>query len=291
MWVQSSAPGGKRMSKADFTSIYTAPDPRSYYLTLGELDYQVPDHGGRVFSQLASHLRDERGLPAVRLADLCCSYGVNAAVVKCGRTFGEVVEHYADEAVLALDIEDLIELDREWYGASEGDVKTNVVGLDVSQPAIDYATAVGLLDSGAAEDLERADPSPSLEHELAAVDLVTITGGIGYIGEATVGRVLEAAPERAWLAALCLRWIDFEPIAKEAERHGLVTERWEAETFPQRRFADDVEREHALAELGRLDVDAGGREDLGYHHTALYIARPVDDAARMPLAEMLGAPA
>jgi hypothetical protein len=267
------------VSKADFTSIYSAPDPRAYYATLAELDYQIPDHGGRLFSQLADHLATERELDCVRVADLCCSYGVNAAVMKHGLSFAELADHYTSDKVAELDADTLVEFDREWYAANSAPLEMSVIGLDVSQPAVDYATEVGLLDAGAAEDLETADPSPRLAAELADVDLVTVTGGIGYITESTIGRVLEATPDHTWVAALSLRWIDFEPVAAEAERHGLVVERLEGETFPQRRFADEIERQHALEQLARFDEQITPGEAAGYHEAALYLLRPPSDAA------------
>ena len=36
-------------SKADFGDVYNQPDPRSYYRTLGMLDYEIPAHGAAVF--------------------------------------------------------------------------------------------------------------------------------------------------------------------------------------------------------------------------------------------------
>jgi len=275
------------VTKADFSSIYTAPDPRAYYATLSELEYQIPDHGGRLFSQLAEHLTTERDLERVRVADLCCSYGVNAAVMKHGLSFAELADHYTSDKVAELDVDELVDFDREWFAANSAPLEMSILGLDVSQPAIDYATEVGLLDAGAAEDLEAADPSPQLATELSAVDLVTVTGGIGYITESTIGRVLEATPDDAWLAALSLRWIDFEAVAAEAERHGLVVERLEGETFPQRRFADGNERRHALEQLARFDEQITPGEAAGYHEASLYLMRPPADAAAVSLDELL----
>lgn len=277
------------MTKADFSSIYSAPDPRAYYATLSELEYQIPDHGGRLFSQLAEHLATERELDRVRVADLCCSYGVNAAVMKHGFSFAELADHYTSDKVAELDVDELLEFDREWYAANSAPLEMSILGLDVSQPAVDYAIEVGLLDAGAAEDLETADPSLQLATELGTVDLITVTGGIGYITESTIGRVLDATPDHAWIAALSLRWIDFEPVAAEAERHGLVVERLEGETFPQRRFADGNERRHALEQLARFDEQITPGEAAGYHEASLYLLRPPADAAAVSLDELLPA--
>jgi hypothetical protein len=125
---------------------------------------------------------------------------------------------------------------------------------------------------------------------LESVDLVTVTGGIGYITERTIGRVLDAAPTTPWLAALCLRWIDFDPVAEAATDRNLVVRRLDGVSFPQRRFADDDERDYVLEELDRLGVSAEGHESDGYHHAELYVLHPEDEPLSTPLRQLVEAP-
>src|SRR4051794_30563341 len=98
--------------KADFTNIYTQPDPRAYYRTLGALDYAIPEHGRGVFDVVLDELRATTGSPVV--LDVCCSYGVNAALMNHDVTLDEIGAHYADADGLSHDA--LIERDRRWYG-------------------------------------------------------------------------------------------------------------------------------------------------------------------------------
>ena len=271
------------MAKADFDQIYTAEDPRHYYRELGGYDYQIPAHSGAVFGQLARAFTDA---PAPRVVDLCCSYGVNATVLNHDLAFEEIIERYGDPSIEHLDRDELLALDRTWYASRRRDEPARVCGLDISEAAIAYATESGLLDAGYAEDLEVDDPSPAFAEELRQADLVTVSGGIGYITERTVDRVLgEATNPR--LAVLCLRWIDFAPVVDVGAAHGLVTERLDEATFPQRRFANDEEREHVESELKRLGIDPGGREAEGYHHTDLYVLRPQSEVRERPLATVL----
>jgi hypothetical protein len=122
-----------------------------------------------------------------------------------------------------------------------------VAGLDVAQNAIDYACRVGLLDRGWAEDLEAADPSPGLADELAQVDLIITTGGVGYITERTFDRLLR--PERDGrsprVLAVVLRLFPYDDIAATLDKYGLTTEKLEGVTFPQRRFARGGAGRHA----------------------------------------------
>lgn len=271
------------MAKADFDDIYTSGDPRRYYRTLGAYDYQIPVHSGTVFGQLARSFADQS---PPRIVDLCCSYGVNATVLNHDLDFDEIIDHYCDPSLEGMDRDDLVALDQKWYASNRQAEPIRVCGVDSSGAAVSYASEAGLIDAGFAEDLELHDPSPGLTEELRQADLISVSGGIGYITERTIDRVLAHA-RTPRIAALCLRWIDFSSIADVGATHGLVTERLDEATFPQRRFATDEEQHHVEAQLERLGIDAGGREEDGYHHSDLYVLRPEHEVRAHPLSAVL----
>lgn len=275
------------MAKANFDHIYTAPDPRPYFRTLSELDYQIPAHGTSVFGPIADQIATVRDRDTSRIADLCCSYGINGAVLKHDVTYAELVDHYTTDDCSTLDRSELLDRDQRFFRERREAGAPEVVGIDVSSEAVDYAVAAGFLDGGAAEDLEVSDPSPALAELLEQIDLVTVTGGIGYITERTISRVLDAAPSTPWLAALCLRWVDFDPIAELAEQRDMVVHRLDDVTFPQRRFIDTDEQEYVLRELDARGIDSMGREADGYHHAELYLAHPSDEQCPVPLPELI----
>lgn len=275
------------MAKANFDHIYTAPDPRPYFETLGALDYQIPVHGAAVFAAVAEQVAKARDQEVVRIADLCCSYGINAAVMKHDTTFEEIADHYTTEECMGLDREDMLARDRDFFGDRRDREDLEIVGIDASSEAIDYALGAGFLDGGSAENLETQEPSGHLVDLLESTDLVTVSGGIGYITERTVRRVLDAAATAPWMAALCLRWIDFGPIAEAGQARDMVVHRLESTTFRQRRFADDHEQQHVLKELDRIGVDATGREADGFHHAELFVLHPAGDELTAPLDELI----
>lgn len=275
------------MSKATFDHIYAAPDPRPYFLTLGALDYQIPAHGAAVFEPIVRHLDEARVDGPVRVADLCCSYGINAALLKHDRSFDEIVDHYTTTECIDMERDDLIQRDLEFFEAPRPPLDVEVVGLDVSAPAIGYGIEAGFLDAGRAEDLEDGPPSPELADMLRSVDLVTVTGGIGYITERTIGQVLDASEQKPWLAALCLRWVDFEPIADAAAERGMEVHKLDDVSFPQRRFADDAERTFVTQELERKGLSIEGHEEDGYHRAELFVAHPVDDPHALSLDDLV----
>lgn len=276
--------GQMSTDKADFSDIYTQPDPRSYHSTLGALDYQIPEHGCQIFEVLLDELRSDGGTPAV--LDVCCSYGINAALINHELTLTEFQEHYRTAGELSRS--ELIARDRAFFAERRRPDPVEVTGLDASRPALDYAIEAGLLTDGLSADLENGGLEDADRDRIRDVDLVTVTGGIGYIGGPTFDRILDAMDEPPWVAALSLRWVDFEPVAQAFGRHGLVTEQIDDLVVPQRRFAADEER-FVLDELAARGLEPTDVENAGQHAADVYIARPAADASRMPAEEMLAA--
>lgn len=272
--------------KADFDDIYGRPDPRAYYSRLGSYDYEIPQHGKTVFQQILEVLPTDN--PTV--VDLCCSYGVNAALLKHDIELDELYDHYCSPDVAGLTSDALAQYDRQFYSDRRVPDAPEVIGLDAAAPAIEYALGVGLLDHGASEDLETRDPSPGLASAMSQTDLVTVTGGIGYVTERTFDRLLGCTDpdRRPWVASLCLRTVPFEPIAECLESHGLVTEHLEDVSFPQRRFATQEEQESALSALARRGLSPEGREAEGSYFVDVYLSRPVDEVEQHPVQEILG---
>lgn len=273
-------------SKADFTDIYTQPDPRAYFRTLRPLGYQIPQRAMPVVdAMLAASARDGRPRPVL---DVCCSYGINAALLRFAVDLDEVGARCTDPARAALDADDVIADDAAFYAARPGrDLR--VYGLDLSTPAIDYSVAAGLHTDGWAENLEADDPSPALAAGLREVGLVVCTGGVGYIGPRTFDRIVAAVDDPAdlWLAVFVLRVFDYGEIAAALDGYGLVTEQLPGVTFPQRRFADEGEAAAAVADVRARGLDPSGKEADGWYHADCFLTRPAV-AARTPIAELLG---
>jgi hypothetical protein len=279
----------QKAGKARFDHIYNQPDPRQYFQTLQPVGYATPAHGQAVFSRLIEARRAETGREQLNVLDLCCSYGVNAALLNHELTLDDLYRRYTGPDVAGLSTSELVTSDLAFYRERRREQQVTVVGADTAHNAVEYAVQAGLLAAGDSENLEEVGPSRELARRLPTLDLITVTGGIGYISERTFARVLEAtAPENPpWVAAFALRWVPFEPIATVLARHGLVSEKLTGRTFVQRRFADGAERSYVLGELARLGIDATGRESEGRYHADLYVARPPRQASAQPLDKLL----
>ncbi|MEU5808728.1 hypothetical protein [Streptomyces sp. NPDC047718] len=263
-----------------FDEVYTLPDPRGYFTRLAPYAYQTPAHARPVFRALAAELGPDR--PA--LLDLCCSYGINAALVNHDVTLDELYAHYTAPEAARLDTAALIDRDRRFYAARRRPDAVPAIGIDASRPAVEYAVAAGLLDEGHAVDLETAEPGERLRRTAARVGLITVTGGTSFLTERTFGRLLTAVGRPVPVAAFVLRTHDFRAVAGCLEAYGLTVERADG-TSPQRRFTDPEEQRRAVAAVTALGEDPAGKETAGWFHTRLHLARP---AAR---ADQAAAPA
>jgi hypothetical protein len=280
-------------TKANFDDVYDLPDPRGYFEALGALEYRAPEHGRRVFPALLEAMQGDDERPKV--LDLCCSYGVNAALLKHDLTLDDLYARYRSPALAGLSSEELASDDAAFYRGHRQASAPEVAGTDSAANAVSYALDVGLLDGGSAEDLEANDPTDELRRAARGARLVTVTGGVGYVWTRTFERVLSSimdAPnggEAPWVAAFAVRFVDYSPVAEALGRRGLVTERVSLRTFPQRRFEGAAERDHVLGELASAGVDPTGREETGWYHAYLYLSRPSTDASAISADELLGA--
>lgn len=279
--------------KADFSHIYDRPDPRDYFRTLSSLDYEIPQRARLVFATIFTAIRaegDAAGGEPLRVLDLCCSYGVNAALLRCDLDLDDLYDRYSSPELADLSADEVCTADKDYYADRLLPNAVRVIGLDAAANAVACACRVGLLDNGWAENLEADPPSAALARELDHVDVVICTGGIGYITERTLGQVVRTEPGRPapWVAAFVLRQYSYEPISAALSQHGLVTERLNGASFPQRRFASDSEREAALRAVTERGLDPSGYEETGRYYADFYLSRPRGDDRR-PVDSLLAA--
>jgi SAM-dependent methyltransferase len=269
-------------AKACFDSIYTEPDPREYYRVLGGLNYVIPDLAKDIFRQSIAALGQLRGRP-IKVLDLGCSYGNNAALIRFPLDFSSLQQRYVDLQNRDIPTSELISLDRHYFKSWPRQDLT-IVGCDISQPAVAYARAVGLLDDGITQNLEQEPLSQASKDALKGVDLIISTGAIGYVTERTVSRLLRAIGEPApWLASFVLRMFPYDTISNLLADYGHVTEKLAGVTFVQRRFQSEQEFHKVLARLEALGIDSRGKEMDGLFHSELFLSRPPEDCAELPI--------
>ncbi|MCB1509745.1 MAG: class I SAM-dependent methyltransferase [Hyphomicrobiaceae bacterium] len=277
-------------AKANMDGIYDQPDPRAYFRQLSKLDYAIPGEAKPVIQQLIRHL-DNQSDGTVRILDVGCSYGINAALLKYDLTMPELYAHWSQALMDNAAAEAVIANDRGYFEHLHPAADIEVIGLDVAENALAYAADVGLLDEALAVNLE-AEPLPTgAKQELAEVDLLLSTGCVGYVTERTFNRLLPAIDKgrRPWLANFVLRMFPFAPIENALAERGYVTEKLEGETFTQRRFASKDEQTHAMERLAQRGIDTRGLEADGQLIAEFYLSRPPEDVEAVPIERLLAA--
>lgn len=261
--------------KTRFDDIYDQPDPRAYFRTLAPLQYEIPQQAQDVFRRTLAQRSAVRGshLP-VTVLDLCCSYGINAALLNHDLTLADLYAHYTSAETAALTRGELVEFDKEFYASRRRSDAAPVIGLDTAENATRYALEVGLLDEAYAENLERHPPSDGLRRAVGRVGLITVTGGIGYITHTTFGALLDATRVPVWVSAFVLRTVPFQDILAVLDAHGLATETDPERTYPQRLFSDLNEQTSAVDQVLKAGDDPTGLEADGRYYTRLYESRP-----------------
>ncbi len=276
----------QKSGKANFDLVYGLEDPREYFGAFRELDYCIPEHGQRVFSSLIEGRREQgqNGIEKRRagVVDVCCSYGINAALLKYETSLDDLYTRYTSEELVGLSSEDLAEADAAFYEERVREAAPEVVGVDVSCNAVSYGIRSGVLDAGFAENLEENEPTEALRRAVSGSELLTVTGGVGYVSERTFERLLDCMTEGPegripWVAVFVLRWVSYEEVSNVLSGYGMVTEKLSGHTFTQRRFADDAEREYVLEQLAKMGVDTADKEDDGWYHADFYLSRPADE--------------
>ena len=95
--AQTAAPAIKPGSrKSNFSDTYDRPTPETYYRALHSLDYKTPELARPFIRRCLDMIRKTlRGRP-VRVIDLCCGYGVNAALLNHDVDMDDLYDRYTD---------------------------------------------------------------------------------------------------------------------------------------------------------------------------------------------------
>ncbi|MGA5410102.1 hypothetical protein ACPCSC_22905 [Streptomyces lavendulocolor] len=255
-----------------FDDIYDRPDPRAYFTRLAPLSYEIPHHAQAVFRRTAAERRLADSGSAV--LDLCCSYGINAALLNHDLTLADLYAHYTGPEARELTTAELVDRDKAFYASRRRPDAVPVIGLDIARNALDYAQAVGLLDAAHPDNLEEHAPSPALGAAMAGAGLITCTGGGTFLSRRTFAALLECARRPVWVSAFVLRTVPYAPIASCLAGFGLTTRSDPERTYPQRAFTGPQERRAAVSAARLAGLDPTGREADGHHHAVLYESRP-----------------
>jgi len=264
--------------KTDFNDLYDRPAPIDYYLTLSPFSYVLADGAADVCRSVYQVLMARRGLSAVSVLDLGCSYGVNAAMQKFGVSSSLLQSRYASLRAQGVDEDEVAAADRIFYTGRSSDERLTFRGFDPAAAAVDYSVNAGLQAYASSTDLEALEPTREDAGAIAAADAVICTGTIGYIGSPTFERVLEHAVKRPWFVLFVVSLFSGEDVAATLAGHGYVTESFDDLLIPQRMFASEAEAGNVRATVEERGATLGPLEELGWYEARALVARPAEES-------------
>lgn len=270
----AKAPAKPEKKKTNFNDIYDRPTPKAYYYTLRGLDYRLPELARPFIKRSLRQLRRIRRRDRVTMIDLCCGYGVNAALLNHDIDMDDLFDRCADGPNERQPVPAIVESDRDLFARRRrSPIEADVIGVDIATNALAYARDAGLLAEGLALDLERQDPDAPTRALFGDADIVTVTGGLSYIGKASFERVLDCfAPDRCpWVIWFPLRHANVDGVVETLTRFGLTTDF--VTTLPQRRMSDARERQIVLRQVREAGLDPNDQR-AGYLHALCAVSRP-----------------
>ncbi len=260
--------------KKSFYDIYTAPDPRPYFEAMQALDYVIPQKAHPMFSRLLQNYRDQTGKNRLRILDLGSSYGINAALLKLDLKISELYRRYTTPLAKELTTTELIQRDRHDFYSKRIEHELDIVGFDISSPALRYAKAAGLIVDAVQANLEKDELTIYQVKQLENIDCIISSGCIGYVTVITLEKIIDAhAPYLPWMAHSVLRMFSVQKLTALLQNKGYEVF-IHSKPVKQRCFAPPEEQTQVLSRLHELGIDSSGLEDQGWLYAWLITAVP-----------------
>ncbi|WP_292332316.1 hypothetical protein [Mesorhizobium sp.] len=237
----------------------------------------LPDRAKPIFERIFADYRRVRNKTKLKIVDVGCSYGINAALL---RTDLDLDDLYAAYLAPRGSLSRRQDIEHRAFFRSHG-LRDDIqfVGVDPSFRAVRYALDLGLLEAGVTADLETRDLTIKERSALADADILISTGCVGYATELTFARVYEAsATSRPWVVAFAVHRFSYDDIAAALRGFSLETRHVERFRQRQRRFSTSTERQAILKNMAKLGMEDRLERTTGYIYASCYISAPPGEA-------------
>lgn len=115
MLIQDQDTG--RSPKAGFDHLYDRSDPGAYFRELQPLDYRAPQSALAIFRACIHALQQLRQQRRLTILDLCCGYGLNAALINHRLSLDDLYSYYTDDRRSALPLVQRLAADQDFSPA------------------------------------------------------------------------------------------------------------------------------------------------------------------------------
>ncbi|MER9534164.1 hypothetical protein NKI89_30990 [Mesorhizobium sp. M0309] len=269
--------GSIKGTKHDFTAVYNRKWPHSYFRAHLAVDYMIPDRAKPVFERIFADYRRVRKKTRLKIIDVGCSYGINAALLRSELDLDDLYAAYLEPNG---SLSRRKEVEHCAFFRDRG-LRDDIhfVGVDPSFRAVRYAQSLGLLEAGITADLETRNLTLEECSALVDADILISTGCVGYATERTFARVYEAsATSRPWVVAFAMHPFSYHQVAAILRDFALETKLVDRFRQRQRRFSTPEERQAILKAMAKLGIEDRLERTTGYIYASCYISAPPGEA-------------
>ena len=243
--------------KLNLNEVYNLKNPEPYYQSINQYEYDLPERAKPYFEKIINTYRNYESVRFLKILDIGCSYGINAAILKFNKSITEIYQHYTNSSRLQQSELSRRHLDSKWLDESSLDEGLQFIGLDSAEKAVNYATESQLIQSGISTNLERFPLLKEDYTNLQDINLLLSTGCIGYITEVTFDKILSAVRnlDQLWGAVFVLKMFDISEIKKTFAKYNLALVETGV-TVKQRKFSSVEEKESMINFLEKQGLSA-----------------------------------
>lgn len=261
--------------KLDLNDVYNLKDPTPYYQSITQYQYDLPERAKPYFHKVINTYRNYESVHSLKILDIGCSYGINAALLKFDKSIAELYQHYT--AHLRLQQPEIARrhFDYHWFHQSSFNEDLQFIGLDSAKNAVNYAIDSQLIQSGIYTNLEKFNLLKEDYTTLQNINLLISTGCIGYITEVTFDKILSAVEDLSnlWGAVFVLKMFDISGIKKTLAQYNLVL----VETgvaIKQRSFSSFDEKESMIKFIEEQGLSAENEKKTDNLFANLFLILP-----------------
>jgi SAM-dependent methyltransferase len=274
--------------KLNFNDIYNLRNPEPYYKYINQYEYYLPERAKPYFLKLINAYRHYESVHSLKILDVGCSYGVNAAILKFNKTIPELHQHYSNPLHLQQAEIERRHLDYAWFQESICDQELQFTGLDIAEEAVNYAVESQLIEAGISTNLEKFPLLKKNHNDLQDINILISTGCIGYITEITLDKILSAVGNlsKFWGAVFILKMFDLSEINKTLAKYNLVLVDTGV-TVKQRRFSSVDEKQSMINFIEKQGLSAKAEEESDNLLAKLFLILPFSVTSKPSIKNLL----
>ena len=278
--------------KDDFDRVYDLEDPSPYFTALRPADYRMPAVLAGTLKAIHRPVATARTTGGVlRLLDFACGYGVIGALLRHSVSLADMYAWYGERQWLPADSRRFWSADAAFlHSRRSREPRFEIGGVDIAGIALEYAAAMGFVDTVFHENLVERPPGDALRQFVQGADLVVECGALGDLITTAFERILDCCrgAGRPWFVYCPRPDLDWTGLHALWAARGYHAESLGTTPVRYRKAlgaAEQADMSRVIRELGRPESTV--TRD-GYLLVDMTLARPDAEIGNPLIAELRG---